>query len=677
MMQEQFVSNRKQLIISIGLITFIAAITYLPLIDQLGLYRDDWYLVWSGITHGPQKFAEIFAIDRPAVGFFFSWIYILLGNNPLPWNIFSFIARWAGFLGVYWIASILWPRKYFSNTLITILFVVYPGFLQQPNAYGFSFIIIAFSMAILSIALTLQAAVVKVNSLRVILIGASTILTASYLLLLEYLIGMEGVRLILLWYLLGKMYSSDSNRLRLTRTIRLSFPSLILASSVFVYRIFFFESTRPAMNIDAILDIYSSSPFYSALRFAVVYLKDQFEIIFGAWSVPVYNLATSTRLKEYLISMILCGISVLSITVYYYWVRKNTPGKLILGQEVDEFYSRDLLILGLLCVAIPSLPVVLSNRNVIYQTNWDRYTLSSSFGAAIVLYGLLTCISKDWLRITLYTILVGVAVSTHYNNAVYYRDNWESQKQYWWQLTWRAPHIKEGTVLVGITDNYRFEEDYELWSPANLTYYPGSKEIKIRSEVLDSQTVKKILSDSWDRGATRTIDYERDYENTLVAYIPSPMSCLHVVDGDSLIVSEFANPTIIAIAPHSIIDRISTNVPSRKPPVEIFGPEPNHTWCYFYQKGSLAAQKEDWEEVARLGREAQRLDLKPADWSEWFPFIEGYAYTGDFKEAKKLIPIIKELPYVKFQVCEVLEKDRDAPNQAGWQFLHEYICLRK
>ncbi|MFN2126801.1 MAG: hypothetical protein ACK2TU_02980, partial [Anaerolineales bacterium] len=102
-------------------IGLIAAICYLPLINQFGFLRDDWYLIWTGYTHGPQKIIELFSTDRPALGYLYSWTYSILGNQPLNWNLFSFAVRLLSFYGIYWILSLIWPIRNYSNTLITLL----------------------------------------------------------------------------------------------------------------------------------------------------------------------------------------------------------------------------------------------------------------------------------------------------------------------------------------------------------------------------------------------------------------------------------------------------------------------------------------------------------------------------------------------------------------------------
>ena len=68
----------------------------------------------------------------------------------------------------------------------------------------------------------------------------------------------------------------------------------------------------------------------------------------------------------------------------------------------------------------------------------------------------------------------------------------------------------------------------------------------------------------------------------------------------------------------------------------IYGTEPGHGWCYYFEKADLARQFEDWEEVVALGNQAFKLDDHPNNPVERFVFIEGYAHVGDWDRALKL-----------------------------------------
>ena len=46
---------------------------------------------------------------------------------------------------------------------------------------------------------------------------------------------------------------------------------------------------------------------------------------------------------------------------------------------------------------------------------------------------------------------------------------------------------------------------------------------------------------------------------------------------------------------------------------EIYGPEPAHGWCYYFEQAELAAQDGDWVRVAALGDKAFSLNHYPND----------------------------------------------------------------
>jgi hypothetical protein len=68
----------------------------------------------------------------------------------------------------------------------------------------------------------------------------------------------------------------------------------------------------------------------------------------------------------------------------------------------------------------------------------------------------------------------------------------------------------------------------------------------------------------------------------------------------------------------------------------VYGPEPAHTWCYYFEKADLARQMGKWDEVAELGDAAFKQDDHPNNPVERFVFIEGYAHVGDWERSLQL-----------------------------------------
>ncbi|MGW8250419.1 MAG: hypothetical protein ACWGO1_07230 [Anaerolineales bacterium] len=98
------------------------------------------------------------------------------------------------------------------------------------------------------------------------------------------------------------------------------------------------------------------------------------------------------------------------------------------------------------------------------------------------------------------------------------------------------------------------------------------------------------------------------------------------------------NPDIPALTeevlPISNLSRIEAVKPDASfPPQEIFGDEPFHSWCYYYQTAELARQSGDWQRVIELAGEAASAGYEPPNPHERQPFIEAYAHTGQWEAA--------------------------------------------
>ena len=105
---------------------------------------------------------------------------------------------------------------------------------------------------------------------------------------------------------------------------------------------------------------------------------------------------------------------------------------------------------------------------------------------------------------------------------------------------------------------------------------------------------------------------------------------------------------------YSEIGSVLTDVSAPRPAEFIFGPEPAHTWCYYYQQADLALQEGNWEEIVRIGDQVTRLDLSPDDRIEWAPFLQAYAAKGDATAFKATAAKIDRLPFVRREACHAL-----------------------
>jgi hypothetical protein len=201
--------------------------------------------------------------------------------------------------------------------------------------------------------------------------------------------------------------------------------------------------------------------------------------------------------------------------------------------------------------------------------------------------------------------------------------------------------------------------------------------LPLTAATLDKNNLQLVLAGRTQERERRSILSQADFANTLVLSMPTENSCVHLLDGRSPELSSQDRAEIFLVAPFSRLERIEVEGVSQAPPQEIFSTEPAHGWCYYYQKASLARQRGDWQEAARLGDEAQAQDLRPVDWVEWMPFVEAYAYTGQPEKVRQLAPILMDDPYLRYQTCRLFEQDgRDDASAflEGHQLLITTFC---
>lgn len=80
-------------------------------------------------------------------------------------------------------------------------------------------------------------------------------------------------------------------------------------------------------------------------------------------------------------------------------------------------------------------------------------------------------------------------------------------------------------------------------------------------------------------------------------------------------------------------------------------------WCYYFQMADLARQHENWEEVVRIGDIAFSSEESPNHAAERFPFIEGYALTGNVARAKELsLEALKINPKTQESLCLIWDR---------------------
>lgn len=665
-------SNRREITISLLLITLVTVVAYGFMIPKLGFYRDDWYMIWSAQAQGTQGVIDLFKIDRPFIGVLYALDYSILGKSALNWQIYALLVKLLGGFAFFWLMRLLWPGRRMEATFGTLLFLVYPGFYQQPNAALFINLLLSHTAATLSLALTVYALKVEKLPLRIGLVLGAMLLAFFYLIIYEAMIGLEAVRLLLIWYVTCRQAPTPKWTANILPTIRRAIPYLVLALGFFYWRIFIFQSSRRSTNVAVLLDEYGASPLHALLRIVIETAKDFFDTAIFAWSVPLYQTLTASKYRDLAESLVWAVLAIGLAFAYYFWAKRQK----LLEENFTQIDNAPLhmLSLGALSVLLTAIPVVAAGRDVSFSFQWDRYTAQGILGVALFMTGFAFGFVRPPARWVFLIALLVSGVMTQFHSAVYYRDFWTQTRNIWWQLSWRAPDLQPGTTLIASPPpGYRFLEEYEVWGPLNIIYNPGGP-LKLSGQVPFDGIEADLANGRRENRKMRSVSVPRDYSTPLLITKPTLNSCLHVVNGQRLELPPEEEARISAIAPYSRTDLILTGAMPVQPPAEVFGREPEHDWCYYYQKIDLARQTGDWAAAANLADEALAMGYSAADRSEWLPLIEAYINVGELDKARELSRKIKTEKKLRASLCDQLKGTSAWPASTDSATLIGMVC---
>ena len=637
------------------ILALIAALTYLPLANKMGYYKDDWFLIYDAHTQGSHFFHEIYKVDRPARAYVMQITYDLFGDQVLYYHLSAYLYRLLAAWALFWALDLIWPQYKQPTYLISLLFLIYPGFLSQINPIDYQAQLLSLCLAFFSIAFTVKSIKTKELYSKLVWIGLALVTGIIYPALVEYFLGLEVLRLSLVAQLVSKEGKAEFKE-SVKRVLGLYVPFLFAPIIFMVWRIFFFETERRATDIGSQLGQLFISPLTGA-HWLVNWVQDALRVIFLAWAVPFNNLVLDLRLKDFLVGV---GLSIVIIFLVAVGLTGSLkPNSKDFPTETHSEWRKQTILTGIITALFALLPVIVANRHADFG-EYSRYTLASAAGVAMIITALIFAVNSSPLRMILVIFLTLVASLAHFANAARAAQETENVRSFWWQVAWRAPGIKPGTTLIASYSISAIQEDYFIWGPANLIYYPEKQnqlpiEIKLPAAVLTDEVVFHILAKKGEETPLRRGNQlTRNFGNILIMSQAGENSCVRLVDGNSPDLSTGDPQRVILIAINSKLDNVLTSGDAVTPPASIFGSEPEHDWCFYYQQADLARQRGNWDEVARLGGEAESLGFHPNDQIEWMPFLQAYAFLGDQKQVKAISTRINTEIFYQEQACFVL-----------------------
>ena len=680
---------------------------------QQSFHWDDWGFVWMMHFGGAGRLLEYFSVARPVMAQMYIVTLPLIGPNPLAWQIFALFWRAAAAIACWWALKqvfIISPAgrvgggfRYAENATqppplyrdqrmrqqvfwVALLTLVYPGFSQHSIAIAYGHYSLLFTAFWLSLGLMILA--LRAEKRKWLPLSAALILSAFSLFTAEYAFGLELLRPVFLWFALANQTIVGAEhapplRQKIKQIVHAYLPYFLILLSFIIWRVFIFGFQM----YDAKLFDVASEGTPLALSGLMRMLGDALlNTSLRAWTnlLDFSNFADFSSRLLFLTLAILIGSFVFLLFLDSRFDEIDSASGLqslqTLRRSRETSDSAIWLILGLLGLLTAGIPFYVAGLPVTLTFPNDRFTMSFAFGAASLLVGLVGLIRKPEYRGVMLSLLVALSIGKQIQFADAFRQDWDSQKSFFWQLAWRAPQIEPHTVLLSDDSVIRFSTDYSLAGPLNWIYNPDNPQgdidyayffigTRLHGELPDLK--KDLPIEAYVR-----LSNFRGSTNDMLVIQFRPPACLHILDPryDSDIpappnsndvtkdmladgIPVLTARTLQAL-PLSDVSRINPHLgPAATPPAFLFGREPPHTWCYYFQKADLARQLGDWEQVAALGDVAFAIPYFPNDASEFLPFIEAYLRLGRADEARAWThAAYKQMPVIAPALCAVWQR---------------------
>jgi hypothetical protein len=619
----------------------LCVVSYGLLINRLGLYWDDWSKTLVNRIFGLSGYWGYYAEDRPLSGWTHIFFLSIFGDRPLYWQILGLALRWLTAVCIEWSLRQIWPAYRLRALLTASLFVVYPLFTQQAIAVTFHQQWLQYLLLFLSLGAMLAA--FRRPRFFWLLTFLSLFTMALELTITEYFVGLELLRPVAFWFLVGEVEKHADKRL--LRTLWRALPYLVLFAGYVIWRLFFIKLTGEDPYQATTLFAIFTAPWETIQKFAGIIWRDMIQMIVSHWYSTFRPELFADNQPAFISFSWIAGVmAAVCLSLYLLLSPLRDPE----GETSFRPALRQALLFGLLAVGLGALPAWITGRQVIFDVHSDRYAMPAMFGISLFTVAILEWITRQRMqRVVLIGILVCLATASNLRLSNDFRWKWTEQTRFYWQLSWRMPYLQPNTAILMDKEPFPYQGLFSTSSAVNLLYPQQKNPVNLAYWIyaLGRRYTPDTLPDPLQMSfftQFRTLVYQgKSPDAVMVYYDPSQATCLWVVlpedHGDPAL-----SPLLDVTLPLTDPARISREPASgSKPDPVLFGPEPAHTWCYYYQKASLAKQFGDWQQVVVLGDEAAAKGYVP-DHSgsdtphEWRPFIEGYAHANRWEEAEAL-----------------------------------------
>lgn len=643
-----------------------ALLAYGLYLGWLGFYWDDWIWMYFSGRFGAATMLQIDRAYRPLAGVVLWLGSALFGENPLGWQVYNLALRLLTAIAFWWFLRRTWPKHGQQAAWAALLFLVYPGFTHQFVAVNSSRHIAPYALFLVSLGCT--AAAIRDERRSRGWTWAALITSLLAMLTSEYFYGLELTRLLVIW-----LAMEDTQwRERLRRTFRRWLPYLLLVLTLFAWR--FWVSQSYNYEVSAV-DELVGQPLQGLWLLLRNLFSGIYHTLVSAWgTVLQFPNPAEWGSRVLLYYWVIVSLSALALFVY-----------LLLLQPEDERhpgrrFSLQAVLLGGAALLAGGLPFLVTQLSIEASFPNNRALLPMTFGAALLLIGLLDLIPARAIKVALLTAALGLVMGRAYYTALEFKLDWTAQQRFFQQLSWRAPGIRPGTALLTVEMPVKYSSDNSLSGPLNQFYTEqaiADGELPYLLYYLDlrlgrEKGLQSLEADTPIEKTIHLVQFEGSTSQAVVLYYDPP-GCLRLLDPGYDQYLPDLPPLLQEALPLSDLSLVSPHGESAAAVDRVYGPGANVIdHCYYVEKADLLRQSGDWYAIVGLAREVDFQEFeRPA---ELVPFIQAYAHTGDLVDALALTEMAAQDPQMHQMLCHiwtqlVSEVPLDAGHVAEIEFL--------
>ena len=625
--------RQKEFIVVPAILFLLVLLAYGLLTPRMGFYWDDWPFAWFLRFFGPIEFIESFRPFRPFLGPIFTVTTALFGGHPFTWQLVGLTLRFFLSLEVWYVLRSVWPSQRWNVLWVALLFTVYPGYQQQwVSLTHVNQEIIPLTWLIASFGLTVYAIRNGRHRKRAAILAI--VLQAMGLFATEYFFGLEILRFFFLLSIFSESLTARKDILRKAATSWLPYFCVWILNAAWTYA-YHRSAAYNSYEINIL-----SSPSFSPLAIVNEILKTISLSGFGSWTNTFSLISTVNGTVTQIIAL---GILLGTAMVIFISLRFLSNGTTDQHPKEDS-WGRWAMLIGLVAIFAGRLPSWAAGLPLKIEFDYDRFFLSIMFGASLFIVGLATFILREGMRkLFMLSLLIGLSTAYQFTVSNTFRRDTANLQDIFWQMAWRMPALEKDTVLLTYELPLQYVSDLQLTAPLNWMYASTITDRELPYLLLyiksrfNSTTLPSLQPGEPIHLQYRTVEFNGSTTDSVVIYKDAD-GCLRVLD------SLYADAETVPGANYFLLNAVPLSNPgliqvqALQPVLDetLFGAEPAHGWCYFFEKAELARQQLDWEGIVKLYDQAEQGKFSASAPVENLPFIEAFAVTGDEDTAIKL-----------------------------------------